>query len=374
MNKLWLWVVVIIVIGGIYYAVGRNTAPAGTDGVIKIGYVGPFTGPVAGTSGEDVGNGWKLGVKQRPTIGGKTVEVIYEDDACDPKQAAAAAQKLLNVDKVQIVINGVCSGSMLSMAPITEAAKAVLFTPVSTTPKITEAGDYVFRTSASSVHTARAISAFLKRENYKKVALFFENADYPVGIKDAFTADFGAAAGNSIVAAEGFNTKETDMRTQLLKISAAKPDALVAIMNSTVSGNAFIKQARDLGIKMSIVGNEYFGFRDVVVNPAADGIYITQYKYDDMAPTFRSYIAAYEAEYGKKPSQEIYAALPFDGYNVLADAIEKCAGTVPDCVRDALYATKGYVGITGVITIDGKGDTDREFVIRRIAGGALTDI
>lgn len=125
---------------------------------IKIGYFGPFTGPVATTSGEDVGNGWKLAVSKRPTIAGKQVEVIYEDDACDPKKAASAANKLISVDKVKILINGVCSGSMIAVMPIAENAKAILFTPVSTSPKITDGGDYVFRTSASSVHTAKAMA------------------------------------------------------------------------------------------------------------------------------------------------------------------------------------------------------------------------
>lgn len=373
MKNVWVWLAVIVVLVGGYFIFNKKDGVVGTE-TVKIGYVGPFTGPVAGSSGEDVGNGWKLAVKKRPMVAGKTVEVIYEDDACDPKQAATAAQKLLNIDKVQIVINGVCSGSALSIAPITEAVGAILFTPVSTSPKLTDAGDRVFRTSASSVHTARAISAFLAAQNYQKVAILFENAEYPVGIKDAFTAQFGAIAGNTILAAEGVNTKETDMRTQLTKLSAAKPQAIIVMANSTVTANAFIKQAGEFGIKVPIVGNEYFGFTDVVANPAADGIYITQYAYDSMAAGFRGYLAEYETAYGKKPSQEIYAALPFDGYNVLADAMEKCAGTDPDCVRDALYTTKGYNGITGTITIDDKGDTDRMFIVRRIKGGALTDI
>lgn len=373
MKNVWIWLAVLVVLAGGYFVFNKKDGAVSTE-TVKIGYVGPFTGPVAGSSGEDVGNGWKLAVKKRPTVAGKTVEVVYEDDACDPKQAAAAAQKLLSVDKVRIVINGVCSGSALSIAPITEAAGAILFTPVSTSPKLTDAGDHVFRTSASSVHTARAIAAFLAAQKYQKVAVLFENAEYPVGIKDAFTAQFGAVAGNSIVAAEGVNTKETDMRTQLTKLSSAKPQAIIVMTNSTVTANAFIKQAGEFGLKVPVVGNEYFGFTEVVANPAADGIYVTQYEYDRTAQAFMGYIADYEAAYGKKPSQEIYAALPFDGYNVLADAMEKCAGTDPDCVRDALYATKGYSGITGMITIDANGDTDRKFVVRRIKGGALTDI
>src|SRR3989338_7288540 len=136
MKNVWVWLAVIVVLVGGYFIFNKKDGVVGTE-TVKIGYVGPFTGPVAGSSGEDVGNCWKLSVKKRPMVAGKTVEVIYEDDACDPKQAATAAQKLLNIDKVQIVINGVCSGSALSIAPITEAVGAILFTPVSTSPKLT---------------------------------------------------------------------------------------------------------------------------------------------------------------------------------------------------------------------------------------------
>ncbi len=373
MKQLWIWVVVAVVVIGGYFAFGNKGAGTGAD-TVKIGYVGPFTSPVAGSSGEDVANGWKLAVSKRTEIGGKKVEMVYEDDACDPKQAASAAQKLLNVDKVSIVVNGVCSGSMLSMAPIAEAAKAILFTPVSTSPKITDAGDYVFRTSASSVAAAKAMSAFLGKLGYKNVAVLFENADYTVGMKDAFSADFASIPGNAILGSEGVNSKDYDVRTQLTKLAALKPQMIVAVMNSTVTANALIKQGKDFGLKVPVLGNEYFGFREVVTNPDADGFYITQYAYDPSLPAFVAYMADYEKAYGKKPSQEIYAALPFDGYNVLADAIAKCGDADSACVRDGLYATKDYQGITGTITIDDKGDTAREFSIRRIKAEALTDI
>lgn len=371
MKSIWIWIGVIVILTGGYFVFGKKGAD--TDGAIRIGYVGPFTGPVAGTSGEDVANGWKLAIKKRGAVGGKPVEIIYEDDACDPKQAASAAQKLLAVDKVNIVVNGVCSGSMLSIAPITETAKAILFTPVSTSPKISAAGDYVFRTSASSVATAEAMAGFATKRGYKNVAILFENAEYTVGIKDAFTAAFVKIPGNAIIAAEGVNLKESDMRTQLVKIAALRPDMLVAVMNSTVSAAAFLAQNKNMNGKTPVLGNEYFGFSTIVENPDAEGIYITQYEYDGTAPAFKSYIDEYAKEYGKKPSQEIYAALPFDGYNVLANAIEKCGGTDSDCVRDALYGISGYQGITGLITIDAKGDSARAFEIRQIKTKVLTN-
>lgn len=261
--------IVIIVILVVIFASRINQSSGDT---IKIGYIGPFTGPVAGTSGEVVGNAWKLGVMKRPTLAGKKIEVIYEDDACDPKKAVAAATKLVSIDKVKIVVNGVCSGSMLAAVPITEAAKVILFTPVSTSPKITTAGDYVFRTSGTGTHTAIAFNKYLAQFGYKNIAILYENAEYPVGIKDAFVPLF-SIDGNKIVATEGVNPNEIDMRGQLTKINQAKPQALVVIMNSAVTVNTFVKQAKELGVKLPVFGNEYFAFTVVVENPDAQGMY-----------------------------------------------------------------------------------------------------
>lgn len=363
MNKKGIWAVIVIVI---IVLVVWGVQGSSQSEVIKIGYVGPFTGPVAGTSGEVVANSWKLAVAEKGTIAGKKIEVIYEDDACDPKKATAAAQKLISIDKVKIVVNGVCSGSNVAMGPIAEQAKVILFTPVSTSPKITTLGDYVFRTSASATHTARAMMEFITRKGYKKVGLMYENQEYTVGVKDALLA-----RGFAPVVSEGFNSTETDMRTHIAKINQAKPDALLVITNSTVTGVAIAKQLKELKVSLPVIANEYFAFTTMVENPDADGIYASQYAYDASAKPFVDFIQKYKDTYKKAPTQDIYAALPYDGFNVLAQALENCKGDDPECVKSELYKIKDFQGISGVITIDQNGDTDRKFVIKQIKNKQL---
>lgn len=208
--------------------------------------------------------------------------------------------------------------------------------------------------------------------------MLFENAEYTVGLKDALLKNL-ADKNIKVLANEGVNPQESDMRTSLSKIVATKPQVLVVIMNSTVTASSFVKQNQDLGIKLPVIGNEYFAYSQVVDNPSAEGMYASQYKYDDNSPALKSLLADYLQTYGKRPSQDIYAALPFDGYNVLADAIEKCAenqdgGIDTACIKDALYATRDFRGITGTITIDKNGDTEREFTVRQIKGGKLVDL
>lgn len=373
MNKQLKIIVGVVAIVLVVWVIVRGYGTQSAD-IIKIGYIGPFTGPVAGSSGEDIANGWKLAVSKRPVIAGKVVKMIYEDDACDPKKAADAATKLVTIDNVDIVVNGVCSGSAIAERPIVESHKLVLFTPVSTSPKITASSTYVFRTSGTADLTASAMRDGIIALGYKDASILFENAEYPVGIKDALLK---ALFGNSIkvINVEEVKPNETDMRSQITKIAQGKPQVIIVIMNSAVTANTFIKEAKELGVKFPIIANEYFAFNVVVQNPDAEGVYATQYKYDPNSSDIVSFLNDYKQMYGKAPGQDIYAALPFDGYNVLASAIEEC-GKVSDsdCLIQKAKSIKNYQGITGSITILPSGDALRQFTLRKISGGKLVDL
>ena len=372
MNKGLKTIVSLVVIVLIVWAIVANVRTSSSN-AIKIGYFGPFTGPVAGSTGLDIANGFKLAYAANHTINGKNVQIVYEDDACDPQKAVSAANKLIDIDKVNVLVSGVCSGSSLSAAPIAEAHKVILFTPVSTTPRLTTAGDYVFRTSASAVVTADAILKYVTDSGYKKVAILYESAEYPTGIKDSFTKKFTAIPGNVITDTESSAPKETDFRTQLTKISQTNADIFLIVMNSTVTANAVLKQRAELAIKTPVIGNEYFIQKEVIANPDAEGVLASTYRYDSTSPAFLSLMKTYQDTYHVAPSQDIYVALAYDGYNVIFGAMEKCGGDNSDCIKDELYKVKDYQGVSGVITIDQNGDTARQFVIKKVSGGKIVD-
>ena len=103
--------------------------------VIKIGFIGPLTGGAAGY-GQDIKSGVEYYYTQNPTIAGKKVKVIYEDGKCNGQDAASAVQKLINVDKVKVIIGGLCSGETLAMAPIVEQAQVLIISPGSSSPAV----------------------------------------------------------------------------------------------------------------------------------------------------------------------------------------------------------------------------------------------
>lgn len=363
-------VVVILVILAI-----TLTGKKDTDGeTIKIGYFGPFTGLLAASTGESVGDGFKLAESQRNafernTLHNMKVEVIYEDDACDAKKAVSAAQKLIDVDKVKILVSGVCSASTLAVAPIAEQNKIILITPTSASPKITTAGDYIFRLSSPTTGMVREPSRYLTEKGYTKVALLFENNEYPAGWKDSFIEAF---PGEVIV--EGIAPGSTDVKSQLLKLSQSKPQAYVFTAISPATANVILKQFKELGLKGEIVGNDTFSLKVVHQTPDAEGIVTVTYSYDLASSAMQEFLSAYQEKYNRLSKEEIYAALGFDTYNALFESIEACDGDDSECIKTKLYERKNIDGVSGIYSIDQNGDTQRSFTLRKVTGGKLVEV
>ncbi len=275
---------------------------------IKIGYFSPETGPAA-ISSEQMINSFKLAHSIDPNLSnGRKIELFIEDDACDPKKALTAAKKLVEINKVDLLVSGVCSGSTVAVASYAEQKGILLFTPVATTPKITELGDYVFRTSGSSIGVTKTVASEIKKLGYKKVAILFEAAEYSTGWAEAFASSFIDSEHN-IVAKEGYGSKESDMRTQLLKLIQNKPDLILLSVNSTITANIIANQMKELGIKLPVVGNEYLMFRKVRENPNANGFYASSYKFDMESSAVKDLLEKYKQKYGTYPDDEIYVAL-----------------------------------------------------------------
>jgi branched-chain amino acid transport system substrate-binding protein len=335
---------------------------------IKIGYFGPLSGPVAASTGESMARAFQIASANQSLAAGKKIEVIYEDDACDPKKAVSAAQKLLEIDKVHILVSGLCSGSTLAVAPMAEQNKVILISPGSAAPSITTAGDYVFRLAASSATAGQAVANELKAHGYKTIAILFENNEYPVGWKDSLIKEYGQVPGVKIVA-EGANVGSTDVRSQLLKLAEAKPDVLLITTLTAPMANAALNQYHQLKLSTPIVGNETFSLQAVIHNPYTEGMLVTAYKYDDGSADFRKFLSEYEAKYHTKIQEEIYGALSYDTAKVLFDSIVQCQGDNPACVKSYLYSIKNRPGLSGTITIDSNGDAQREFVLKKIESG-----
>lgn len=326
--------------------------------VIKIGYIGPLTGNAAGY-GQDMKAGVALYFSENPTIGDSTVEVIYEDGKCNGQDAANAVQKLINIDKVQTVIGGVCSGETLAAAPIAEVNKVLLLSPGSSSPAVTTAGDYVFRNYPSDEQVAKTLVDDVLA-NHEVVALLSEQTDYAQGYRGAIQRHM-ETAGEELVVDEAFAVDNTDYRTLLTKIDEAGADVLIFVGQSPVVGAFAVKQAKELGMDIQVYGTDTFPGPDFfdTAKDAAEGVKAV-YAAEDPS---RSGYDDFMAKIGEIQGAEIMSLLGYDAANLFANAIAE-VGYDGTAIKDYFYAMPSFKGIGSDVNFDENGDNNVDAAVK----------
>jgi branched-chain amino acid transport system substrate-binding protein len=242
-------------------APAASSAPAAAPAqVIKIGHVGPTSGAIAHL-GKDNENGARMAIEELNaaglSIGGQAVtfELLAEDDAGDPKQGTAAAQKLVDA-KVNGVIGHLNSGTTIPASQIYNDAGIPQISPSATNPKYTRQGYAgAFRVVADDVHLGGTLGKYavetLKGQN---IAVIDDRTAYGQGVADEFEKGV-TAAGGKIVGREFTNDKATDFNAILTTLKAKKPDIVFFGGMDAVAG-PMLKQMKQLGIKAKFMGGD----------------------------------------------------------------------------------------------------------------------
>lgn len=331
-----------------------SQGPITTGEVIKIGYIGPLTGDVA-SIGQDEKSTIEMFFEKDPTIAGKKVEMIFEDAQCNGQKAASAAEKLVNVDKVQLIVGAGCSGETLGAAPIAEKGKVVLFSSVSTSPEITTAGDYVFRNAPADDKSSVVLTEVLSKK-FKKAALITQNNDYSQAYRKELQAKL-PKSGVEIVVDEAFNTGATDFKSILQKVKDSGADVLINLPGESAPGGFITKQARELGINLPVYsgdvlsGTEYFD----IAKDAAEGSVIVIVAADRSRADVQSFLEEFKKKTGHDSTAEAYMLLTWDRLNIIKNAVE-AVGYDGTKIKDYLYAMDTYKGIGGDTKFDANGD------------------
>jgi branched-chain amino acid transport system substrate-binding protein len=337
---------------------------------IVLGAILPLTGDGA-KYGESAQRAIDLGfseVNSAGGIAGKRVRVVYEDSQGLPEKGVTALQKLITVDNVPAVIGDLFSSVTLAMAPVAERNHVVILSPTSSAPKITYAGDYVFRNCASDIFEGSVMAeAARDRLGISTVAILYINNDYGAGIADVFRKKF-TAKGGAIVAEEAFAQGATDFRAQLTKIAAVHPEAAYLVGYKELGH--VLKQATELGIKTKFLSTVMFEDPDIlkVAGSAAEGVIYSARAYDPESndAITRAFVAAFKARYGEVP--DIFAAYSYDSAKIMAHAL-KLGGMTSDGIKKALYSTKDFHGVFGLISFDKNGDVTQPAFLKTFKDG-----
>lgn len=354
-------------------SVAAASAPAPLPEIV-LGEIGSLTGSEA-TFGISTKEGVDLAIKQFNDAAGATgrkARVIVYDDQGKAEEAATAATKLTQQDKVLAIIGEVASTRTIAAAPIAQAAGVPLVTPASTNPKVTELGDNVFRVCFVDQFQGTVLAIFAA-ENLKAgtaAILRDTKSDYSIGLANEFTARF-KEFGGSVVADEAYTGGDLHFKAQLTKIRGKKPDVLFVPGYYTEVG-LIARQAKELGLKAKLLGGDGWNSEKLneIAGDALEGSYFSSH-YSSEAPSdmVKKFVADYQAAYKRAPDS--FAALGYDAALVVLDAVRRAegGGVTPKAVREALVKTAKLHGVTGLISIDEKRNATKPAVVLKLQKG-----
>ena len=353
--------------------VGCSGSSSSSDDVIKIGVFEPLTG-ANGAGGADEYDGIKLANKLFPEVLGKKVELVVVDNKSDKVEAANAATVLAQKEKVNAVLGSWGSSLSMSGGPIFAEAKIPAVAVSATNPAVTKGNDYYFRVCFLDPFQGTVGAAYAFNElKAKKVAIIREvSNDYSVGLAKFFVDHFVKLSGDekSIVATADYNTGDQDFSAQLTNIKQFEPDVIFAPGNYTESA-LIIKQARDLGITAKFIGGDTWDINAFleVGGAAVEGAIVSTFFANDVPinKTSEAFLEAFRDEYKKEPPA--VAALGYDAYMVIMDAIKRANSADSQKIRDALATTKNFEGSAGSITINAERNADKDAVFKTVKDG-----
>ncbi|MCH7345786.1 branched-chain amino acid ABC transporter substrate-binding protein [Pelomonas sp. CA6] len=339
--------------------------------IVKIGHVGPTSGAVAHL-GKDNELGARMAIDELNakgvTIGGKKAkfELLAEDDAGDPKQGTAAAQKLVD-SKANGVIGHLNSGTSIPASKVYSDAGIPQISPSATNPKFTRNGyKTTFRVVADDVHLGGTLGKYAVTQlKGKNIAVIDDRTAYGQGVADEFEKGV-KASGGKVVGREFTNDKATDFTAILTSLKAKKPDVVFFGGMDAVAG-PMLRQMKQLGISAKFMGGDgvctgelpklsagTMGDEQVVCAEAGGVEGESKKSLDEFKVRFKQ---KYNVDV------QIYAPYVYDAVNLMVAAMVKAGSAEPAKYLPALAKTEGYKGVTGTIAFDSKGD---------IKNGALT--
>ena len=331
------------------------TIPA-AQAQIKIGVAGPLTGAAQGV-GAQIQAGAKRAVDDINATGGVLAQqlvLISVDDACDPKQAEAAARQLVS-QGVSFVVGHMCSGSSIAGSPIYEAAGVVMISPASTNPRVTDVGhENVFRVCGRDDKQGVIAGDYLADIYGKnKIAIIHDGQAYGLGLAEETKKQLNKR-GVTEVMFESYTPERKDYLSLVEKFSAAKVDVLY--IGGYVSDTALIiRQARERLPALKLVAGDSLASEDflMIAGETGEGAYFTFGPDLRLRPEAARIVATFRDKDGYEP--EGYTLYAYGAVQAWAEAVQQARSLESAGVISALHKGK-FDTILGNIGFDEKGD------------------
>jgi branched-chain amino acid transport system substrate-binding protein len=334
-----------------------GAASAQSKEPVTIGAIEILTGP-NNKYGVAIKNGFDLALeevnKSGGVLGGRPLEIAYEDSAGNKEQAINAARQLIGAKKVPLVLGPTLSNEMFAAGPVVNARKIPIVGTSTTANGITAIGPYVFRTSLPEADVVPVTLKTAKEKlGVKKVAVMYGNDDaFTKSAYDVMKAALDTL-GIEILTTETFGSKDADFSAQLTKIKALNPDAIV-VSALVEAGSGILLGKKALGFPQSVrvIGGNGLNSPKIgeIAGDAADGTLVgSPWFIGKTDPANKAFVAAYNAKYGSSPDQ--FAAQAYDTLKLVAKAIIAAGDADPEKIKDALQNTS-IEGVMGKLSFN----------------------
>jgi branched-chain amino acid transport system substrate-binding protein len=342
---------------------------AGCGKPARIGAIVSRSGAAA-SYGERVARGFDLAVEQINAAGGvngRKIELVYRDDSTNAEMGLAALRELVERERVPVVLGAVSSNVTLRLAPYCEKHRVVLISPSASTPLLTEAGEYVFRTYPSDVLEGASMADFARDLGLDRVAVLAVDNDYGEGLARVFSERLRASGGNVVATLTFPEGNASAIADAVAALPGLAPRGLYipAYVDDLATA---LTRLRETTLRPIVLGTSSAAPELIrAAGPAAENLVFPLPSFDPTAdsPGARAFAAAFSARFAVEP--DVYAAHAYDAVRVLAEAADKAGSWDADAIRAALLRIDDYEGATGRLAFDRKGDVvqyPRLFVVR----------
>ena len=352
---------------------------------IKIGSVLSVTGPAAFLGDPELKT-LQLYVddlNKKGGVLGRPLQLVHYDDGSDANKANGFTKRLIEDDKVDVLVGGTTTGATMSSVPLAEKAGIPFISLAGAVVIIEPVKKWVFKTPHTDRMAAEKVFEDMKKRGLTKVALLSETSGFGASGKKETEAVAGKY-GITLVANETYGPKDTDMSPQLTKIKTA-PGVQAVFVFGLGQGPAIVtKNYKQLGITLPLYQSHGVASDEFLklAGPAAEGVRLPSPAQlipeklpasDPQKPIVTAYDKAYKAAY--KTDVSTFGGYAYDGLMLAVDAIKRAGSTDKAKVRDALEATKGFVATSGTFNMsptDHMGLDLSAFRLLEVKGGDWT--
>lgn len=312
----------------------RHVAGA-QEGPIRFGVSGPFSGNSA-----EYGRIWQQAMNlardeiNENGIGGRQLEIVYEDSQSVPQQSVPVAQKFVSDPTILAELGDFASPASMAASPIYERGKLVQFGFTNSHPDFTKGGAYMFSTTLSQEQDAAYLATTAFESFGGKQAILYRNTDWGKITHELYANRLVELGGEAVVI-ENYLETEKDFRALLAKVQDAQPE-VVTLISYYTDGALIAQQSEAVGLTSQIVANGACNSPQFIElgGEAVDGVVTTTVFFPGAPrPEAEPFVSAYREAYGEDPDS--FAALAYDGVKILAWAVEQ-AGPDREGIQRAL--------------------------------------